>query len=78
MHSGIAYELPNFINNPRKLLFLYYLEHTIEVSKQVKVVSFNGFVSSFGGSLGLFLGFSCLPTLFQMKKFIRDRLFSKP
>jgi hypothetical protein len=77
LYSGVVQAIPNFIQNPRKLLYLYYHENEIEVSKQTKLVTFNGFISSFGGSLGLFLGFSCLPTLFMMKKFIKDRIFSK-
>jgi hypothetical protein len=76
IYSGISAIAPDFIDNPRKILFMYYLDQNVEISHEVKLVTFNGFISSFGGSLGLFLGFSCLSTLLMMKKFIKDRLFS--
>jgi hypothetical protein len=78
MYGGTVFLAPDFIDNPRKILILYYLDQNVEVSRDVKLVTFNGFISSFGGSMGLFLGFSCLPTMFVMKKFLRDRLSSNP
>jgi hypothetical protein len=69
IYSGTSVLATDFIDNPRIFLFLYYVDPNIEVSNQVKLITFNGFISSFGGSLGLFLGFSCLPTLLMIKNF---------
>jgi hypothetical protein len=60
--------------NPRRTMLMYYTEKTVVLKSQTKLVTFNGFVSSVGGSLGLFLGFSCMATLFGLVECIRNKL----
>ncbi len=57
-----------------KLIFFYYIDTSVVVSKEVQLMTFNGFVSAFGGSLGLFLGFSCLSTLQDFVNLIKTKL----
>ena len=46
-----------------KRIFFYYATSSYHYSKNAYIMTFNGFISSLGGSMGLFLGFSCLDTL---------------
>jgi hypothetical protein len=75
LHNGGTVLVQNYTSNPRRDIFMYYYEKTVLVKSQTKLVTFNGFVSSFGGSLGLFLGFSCLATLLGLVDYIKNTLY---
>ena len=44
----------------------------VDVSEQISLINLPDFVSSVGGNLGLFIGFSCLPVLLKIIQLIRD------
>ena len=44
-------------------VWLTFLSHTIEVMEEYAVNDLTGILASLGGSLGLFLGFSCFDCL---------------
>ena len=52
-----------------------YQTHNIEVESEVVLVEFNDFVSSVGGALGLFLGFSLIDTIFYVFDYICKKHF---
>jgi hypothetical protein len=47
------------LDPPQKKIKMYIFSTAVKFVEETYLVTFNGFVSSFGGSLGLFLGFSC-------------------
>jgi len=63
------YELGNF-----SYLALSYSTLFVKESKEVLLHDFNSIVSSIGGSLGLFLGFSCLGTAVALVNWLMDKL----
>jgi hypothetical protein len=74
LYNGGTANINNYKSQPRREVYMYYLEKTVRLKSKTKLVTFNGFVSSFGGSLGLFLGFSCLSTLFDLVDYIKKKL----
>ena len=64
--SGKTYDYhshPSFRNRGSHRLHLEYPSMEVNIESQVPLVDFNGFISSVGGSLGLFLGFSIIDTM---------------
>ena len=53
-----------------QVLFIEYPKMEVKIESKVPMVDLNAFISSVGGSLGLFLGFSIIDTLFFFYKFI--------
>ena len=51
-----------------------YQTMNVEVETEVVLVDLNDFVSASGGSLGLFLGFSIIDTLFYVYDFIHNKM----
>ena len=43
----------------------------VDVSEQIQLTTLPDFISSVGGNLGLFIGFSCLPVLLKATELIR-------
>ena len=67
---------PGFVGNDTETDLQLWLSFATDIVKQEKeylVYDFNGIVSSVGGGLGLFLGFSCLSTCIQLSKWILRR-----
>ena len=60
----------------QQLLYVYYETQDVSYYQQIPVLSFWGFLSSAGGSIGLFLGFSCYSTLFTFTDFIKAKFQS--
>ena len=54
-------------------LFINYPSMDIEVSQKVKILDASSFISSVGGNLGLFIGFSFLDTFFALYKWFCTR-----
>ena len=54
-------------------LFINYPSMDIEVSQKVKILDASSFISSVGGNLGLFIGFSFLDTFFAVYKWFCTR-----
>ena len=54
-------------------LLINYPSMDVEVSQKVKILDASSFVSSVGGNLGLFIGFSFLDTFFAMYKWFCTR-----
>jgi len=57
---------PLYIYNDVVDLFLHWEDDKVYIEEEYLLVDFNGFLSGLGGSLGLFLGFSCLDFLMQV------------
>ncbi len=51
------------IYNVTRGIFMFYTNTDVMATKEILLVTFNSFISSIGGSLGLFLGFSGLTAL---------------
>ena len=51
-----------------KMIWIMYTGTDVVISEEVKLISFPSFIGGVGGNLGLFLGFSCLGTLFLFYK----------
>ena len=60
----------------QQLIFVAYENTEVSNYQQIPVLSFWGFLSSAGGSIGLFLGFSCYSTLFSFTDFIKAKFQS--
>ena len=60
-----------------RAIFMYYSTTDIKVSTTSKLISLSSFISSIGGNLGLFVGFSFLSTFFFFYNFL-ERLFRTP
>ena len=60
----------------QQLLYVYHETQDVSYYQQIPVLSFWGFLSSAGGSIGLFLGFSCYSTLFTFTDFIKAKFQS--
>jgi hypothetical protein len=71
INSGTSVFIPDFKKNPRKIFSFGYEDLRVRLIEQVKLVSFNGFIGAFGGSLGLFLGFSCMSTLLALINYVQ-------
>ena len=57
-------------NEEVKLITIMYSGTEVVVLEEVKLVSLSTFIGGVGGNLGLFLGFSCLTSLFLLYEFI--------
>ena len=73
IYSGLIHVANIDINDEKKVVYLFVENTDVEVSRQVPVMTFWGFVSSCGGSMGLFLGFSFLSTLFDLYSWMEKR-----
>ena len=60
----------------QQIFFAYYVNTEVSYYQQIPILSFWGFISSAGGSIGLFLGFSCYSTLFSFTDFIKAKFQS--
>ena len=67
-------ENDNSTEAPARAIYLYYSTTDIKVSTTSKLISLSSFISSIGGNLGLFVGFSFLSTLFYFYNFL-ERAF---
>ena len=59
--------------NNRTSLFINYPIMEVKVSQQVRILDTSSFISSVGGNLGLFIGFSFLDTFFAIYKWFSIR-----
>ena len=50
---------------------LMYANCDVTVSEEIQLTTLPDFISSVGGNLGLFIGFSCLPVLLKATEVIR-------
>jgi hypothetical protein len=57
-------------------IYAYYVNTDVSYYQEIPVLSFWGFLSSAGGSIGLFLGFSCYSTLYNFIDFIKAKFQS--
>ena len=64
----------NSTEAPARAVYLYYSTTDIKVSTTSKLISLSSFISSIGGNLGLFVGFSFLSTFFFFYNFL-ERAF---
>ena len=60
----------NAPNWPLRTIAIYYPSTNVDVSTSSKLISFSSFVSSIGGNLGLFVGFSFISTILFIFKVI--------
>ena len=58
-----------------KTITIYYATTDINVSSTSKLIDLPTFISSVGGNLGLFVGFSVLGALFSIYDFVALHLF---
>ena len=49
-----------------------YETSDVVVSEEIHLTTLPDFISSVGGNLGLFIGFSCLPVLLKATEFVRN------
>ena len=79
--DGLGYYFPKSVMEQQyfkgqQLLYVYYETQDVSYYQQIPVLSFWGFLSSAGGSIGLFLGFSCYSSLFTFTDFIKAKFQS--
>ncbi len=55
------------------VIYFYFTDTNVMVMKEVKLMTFNEFISAIGGSLGLFLGFSCLSAMLDATSYLRNK-----
>ena len=67
-------ENANSTKESARAIFMYYSTTDIKVSTTSKLISLSSFISSIGGNLGLFVGFSFLSTFFFFYNFL-ERAF---
>ena len=53
-----------------QLLFIFYETNDVLHKQEIPILNIWGFISSCGGSLGLFLGFSINTTIFSILDFV--------
>ena len=53
-------------------VYIFYDSTNVIYYQQIPILSFWGFLSSAGGSLGLFLGFSCYSSLSAIVEYINN------
>ena len=77
-HDGMGYWPKSELDllQGQQFIFAYYVNSDVSYYQQIPVLSFWGFLSSAGGSIGLFLGFSCYSTLFTFTDFIKAKFQS--
>ena len=78
-----SFDRKSFINienndkdNSRAIL-IYYSTAAIKVSTTSSLISLSSFISSIGGNLGLFVGFSFLSVFLLIYKFISRALYRR-
>ena len=59
----------------QKGIYFFYGDTNIDVNSQTLILSLNQFISSIGGGLGLFLGFSCINVMFLFIDFAEKKWF---
>ena len=67
------YDRPDLADPPkpgRQAIMVEYIDMTVDIGYEVRMVDISTFVSSVGGALGLFLGFSIIDTLLYLYKHI--------
>ena len=57
-----------------QLIFIYYEVTDVKEIEEIPILSIWGFISSCGGTLGLFLGFSCHSAIFYLLLNIEKRI----
>ena len=77
-HDGMGYWPKSELDllQGQQFIFVYYVNSDVSYYQQIPVLSFWGFLSSAGGSIGLFLGFSCYSSLFTFTDFIKAKFQS--
>jgi len=69
-----------FSGNPMKkntiLFFVFYDSIDTEVITESLMVDFDSLLSTIGGSLGLFLGFSCLSTILSLTSLLKNKFIT--
>ena len=79
-HDGLAYvpksEMEQHDFKGQQIIYAYYVNTDVSYYQQIPVLSFWGFLSSAGGSIGLFLGFSCYSSWFTFTDFIKAKFQS--
>ena len=65
-------------NSDDTVVSFKYQTMNVEVESEVVWVDFNSFVSATGGSLGLFLGFSIIDTLFYIFDLVYKKTYLRP
>ena len=55
-------------NTPSRAIYIYYSTTNVRLSSTSKLVSLSSFISSIGGNLGLFIGFSFMSVLLYVYK----------
>ena len=74
--DGISYFFPKSEMQDFKgqqFIYAYYVNTDVSYYQEIPVLSFWGFLSSAGGSIGLFLGFSCYSIMFSFTNFIKSK-----
>ena len=56
---------PRTNNTESYLVAINYETSDVVVSEEIQLYTLSDFISSVGGNLGLFIGFSCLPVLLK-------------
>lgn len=59
-------------NSTLRRISIYYYKTTVQVSTTSKLFSFSSFISSIGGNLGLFVGFSFISAILFICNMIED------
>ena len=72
-----AYDISSAKKEPTRAIFMYYSTTDITVSTTSKLISLSSFISSIGGNLGLFCGFSFLSSFFYVYKIFQVLLHSR-
>ena len=78
-----SFDRQSFINienkdkDDQRAILIYYSTTTIKVSTTSKLISLSSFISSIGGNLGLFVGFSFLSVFFLIYKFLSRVLYRR-
>ena len=64
-------KIPRPNNTDTYSVVLNYEDVDVFVSEEIQLTTLPDFISSVGGNLGLFIGFSCLPVLLKATDLIR-------
>ena len=71
-----SYNITPRITEGSSTLYINYQTLHTKVSQKTKILNASSFVSSVGGNLGLFIGFSFLDALFHLCQWICKRIHS--
>ena len=72
--NGIVNHLPLEKVQDSILLYIFYQSTDVKNSQQIPIMTFWGFISAAGGSMGLFLGFSCLSSVWSLFDLMEKRI----